>query len=125
MANVFKPCLGHYYNVYVKLPSFFTISISPKIKNYKLDEIHLLRETHKEWEDCYVFTFTEKWHHENYVYLPREFTRVTAATVYIASGTNARINANEPLGELHKVISVLLNKHRDSSVVGEILTTPF
>lgn len=50
---------------------------------------------------------------------------ISPATVYIASSTNARVNANEALGELRKVIGALPNKHRDSSVVGEILTTPF
>lgn len=31
----------------------------------KLDELHLLRETGREWKGCCVFAFTEMWLHDN------------------------------------------------------------
>ena len=48
-------------------------------------------------------------------YLPRDFTIVTVAAVYIAPSVYAK--ANKALGGLHDAISELLTKHPDSVVV--------
>lgn len=50
-------------------------------------------------------------------YLPREFSNVIVAVVYIAPSANANANANEALGELHDAISELVSEHLDSFVV--------
>lgn len=50
-------------------------------------------------------------------YLPREFSNVIVAVVYIAPSTSAKANANEALGELHDAISELVSEHPDSFVV--------
>ncbi|XP_062919386.1 uncharacterized protein LOC134354363 [Mobula hypostoma] len=145
----------------------------------KLDELRLLRETHKEFKDCCVYVLTESWLHDNipdvaiqlegmtlfradreavssgksqggglciYInidwcvnatvaakhcsllaeflivkcrpfYLPREFTIMLVAAVYIARSANAKANGNEALGGLHEAISELLTTHPDSFVV--------
>lgn len=50
-------------------------------------------------------------------YLPRGFTSLIVATVYIASSVNAKANDNKALRDLNDAISELLNKLLISLVV--------
>ena len=63
----------------------------------KLDELHLLKETHREWKDCRVFAFTETWLQDNIPDAAVQLEGMTAFWVDKHAATSGKSRGGGPV----------------------------